>query len=145
MKGEESGVEENGVALRAAFFRHRNLAAADRISATICSRSLAVDVGGSCGPIIGAGGQKNQRDDESRHPYFWLVFIFPHIVRPSRLRITEVQSFGLVRKKLHDIVGENVMALVFEAIETEGLAEISYLVGDDEEGVAAVFDPRAGC
>src|SRR2546425_2264569 len=35
------------------------------------------------------------------------------------------------------------MALVFETIETEGLAEISYLVGDDEEGVAAVFDPRA--
>jgi hydroxyacylglutathione hydrolase len=35
------------------------------------------------------------------------------------------------------------MSLVFETIETEGLAEISYLVGDDEEGVAAVFDPRA--
>ena len=35
------------------------------------------------------------------------------------------------------------MSLIFEPIETEGLAEISYLVGDDEEGVAAVFDPRA--
>src|SRR5258708_12481305 len=35
------------------------------------------------------------------------------------------------------------MSLVFETIETEGLAEISYLVGDDDEGVAAVFDPRA--
>src|SRR5215210_8680597 len=35
------------------------------------------------------------------------------------------------------------MALVFETIETEGLAEISYLVGDDDEGNAAVFDPRA--
>jgi hydroxyacylglutathione hydrolase len=35
------------------------------------------------------------------------------------------------------------MSLVFETIPTEGLAEISYLVGDDEEGVAAVFDPRA--
>jgi hydroxyacylglutathione hydrolase len=35
------------------------------------------------------------------------------------------------------------MSLVFETIQTEGLAEISYLVGDDEEGVAAVFDPRA--
>lgn len=35
------------------------------------------------------------------------------------------------------------MSLVFEAIPTEGLAEISYLVGDDDEGVAAVFDPRA--
>jgi len=34
------------------------------------------------------------------------------------------------------------MSLVFETIETEGLAEISYLLGDDEEGVAAVFDPR---
>jgi hydroxyacylglutathione hydrolase len=35
------------------------------------------------------------------------------------------------------------MSLVFETIPTDGLAEISYLVGDDEEGVAAVFDPRA--
>src|SRR2546423_15334293 len=35
------------------------------------------------------------------------------------------------------------MSLVFEAIQTEGLAEISYLIGDDEEGIAAVFDPRA--
>lgn len=34
------------------------------------------------------------------------------------------------------------MSLVFEPIQTEGLAEISYLVGDDEEGTAAVFDPR---
>lgn len=35
------------------------------------------------------------------------------------------------------------MSLVFETIQTEGLAEISYLIGDDEDGVAAVFDPRA--
>jgi hydroxyacylglutathione hydrolase len=35
------------------------------------------------------------------------------------------------------------MSLVFETIHTEGLAELSYLVGDDEEGIAAVFDPRA--
>src|SRR5438132_675584 len=35
------------------------------------------------------------------------------------------------------------MSLVFETIQTEGLAEISYLIGDDEEGIAAVFDPRA--
>lgn len=35
------------------------------------------------------------------------------------------------------------MSLVFETIQTEGLAEISYLLGDDEEGTAAVFDPRA--
>jgi hydroxyacylglutathione hydrolase len=35
------------------------------------------------------------------------------------------------------------MSLVFETIHTEGLAALSYLVGDDEEGVAAVFDPRA--
>jgi hydroxyacylglutathione hydrolase len=35
------------------------------------------------------------------------------------------------------------MSLVFKAIQTEGIAELSYLVGDDDEGVAAVFDPRA--
>ena len=35
------------------------------------------------------------------------------------------------------------MSSVFETIQTEGLAEISYLIGDDEEGIAAVFDPRA--
>jgi hydroxyacylglutathione hydrolase len=34
------------------------------------------------------------------------------------------------------------MSLIFECIQTEGIAELSYLVGDDTEGVAAVFDPR---
>ncbi len=33
------------------------------------------------------------------------------------------------------------MSLVFERIQTEGIAELSYLLGDDEEGTAAVFDP----
>lgn len=33
------------------------------------------------------------------------------------------------------------MSLVFERIQTEGIAELSYLVGDDSDGVAAVFDP----
>jgi hydroxyacylglutathione hydrolase len=37
------------------------------------------------------------------------------------------------------------VSLVFKTIHTEGIAELSYLVGDDEEGVAAVFDPRADC
>lgn len=35
------------------------------------------------------------------------------------------------------------MALVFERIQTEGIAELSYLVGDDDDGVAAVFDPTS--
>src|ERR1700759_2282829 len=34
------------------------------------------------------------------------------------------------------------MSLVFKTIQTEGIAELSYLIGDDDEGVAAVFDPR---
>lgn len=34
------------------------------------------------------------------------------------------------------------MTMVFERIETEGLAQISYLVGDDSAGVAAVIDPQ---
>jgi hydroxyacylglutathione hydrolase len=34
------------------------------------------------------------------------------------------------------------MSLVFKTIQTHGIAELSYLVGDDDEGVAAVFDPR---
>ena len=33
------------------------------------------------------------------------------------------------------------MSLVFERIQTEGIAELSYLVGDDSAGVAAVVDP----
>src|SRR5437588_9800175 len=37
------------------------------------------------------------------------------------------------------------MALVFKTIQTEGVAELSYLVGDDDAGIAAVFDPRADC
>lgn len=35
------------------------------------------------------------------------------------------------------------MPLVFERIQTEGIAELSYLLGDDSAGVAAVFDPTA--
>ena len=34
------------------------------------------------------------------------------------------------------------MALVFEQIYTEGTAQLSYLIGDDGAGVAAVIDPR---
>jgi hydroxyacylglutathione hydrolase len=34
------------------------------------------------------------------------------------------------------------MALIFERIQTDGIAQLSYLVVDDSEGVAAVFDPR---
>src|SRR5256885_8988797 len=37
------------------------------------------------------------------------------------------------------------MSRVFKTIQPEGIAELSYLVGDDDEGVAAVFDPRADC
>jgi hydroxyacylglutathione hydrolase len=37
------------------------------------------------------------------------------------------------------------MSLVFKTIQTEGIAELSYLLGDDNEGVAAVFDPRPDC
>ena len=33
------------------------------------------------------------------------------------------------------------MALIFECIQTEGIAELSYMLGDDSDGVAAVFDP----
>ncbi|MGB7441511.1 MAG: rhodanese-like domain-containing protein [Coleofasciculaceae cyanobacterium] len=34
------------------------------------------------------------------------------------------------------------MALVLEQIKVEGLAQLSYIVGDDKAGVAAVIDPR---
>jgi hydroxyacylglutathione hydrolase len=34
------------------------------------------------------------------------------------------------------------MSLVFKTIQTHGIAELSYLIGDDDEGVAAIFDPR---
>ena len=33
------------------------------------------------------------------------------------------------------------MPLIFERILTEGIAELSYLIGDDSQGVAAVVDP----
>ena len=35
------------------------------------------------------------------------------------------------------------MAMILERVQTEGIAELSYLVGDDSEGTAAVIDPRA--
>ncbi len=34
------------------------------------------------------------------------------------------------------------MALVFEQINSTGLAQLSYIVGDDKAGIAAVIDPR---
>ena len=34
------------------------------------------------------------------------------------------------------------MALIFECVQTAGIAQLSYLLGDDGDGVAAVFDPR---
>jgi hydroxyacylglutathione hydrolase len=34
------------------------------------------------------------------------------------------------------------MSLILETIQTEGIAQLSYLVGDDESGTAAVIDPR---
>src|SRR6202022_4025369 len=37
------------------------------------------------------------------------------------------------------------MSLVFKTIQTAGIAELSYIVGDDDEGIAAVFDPRPDC
>ena len=37
------------------------------------------------------------------------------------------------------------MAMVFKDIFTPGIAQISYLIGDDSEGVAAVIDPRPDC
>jgi len=35
------------------------------------------------------------------------------------------------------------MSLVFKTIQTEGIAELSYLLGDDDEAIGAIFDPRA--
>ena len=35
------------------------------------------------------------------------------------------------------------MALVFERVVTEGLGDLSYLIGDDSAGTAAVIDPQA--
>ena len=34
------------------------------------------------------------------------------------------------------------MSLIFERVLTDGIAAVSYLIGDDEEGTAAVIDPR---
>src|SRR6266513_5117865 len=34
------------------------------------------------------------------------------------------------------------MSLVFKTIQTEGIAELSYLLGDDGEGIAVIFDTR---
>lgn len=35
------------------------------------------------------------------------------------------------------------MSMILERIQTEGIAELSYLIGDDKPGTAAVIDPRA--
>ena len=35
------------------------------------------------------------------------------------------------------------MSMILEQVRTEGIAELSYLIGDDKTGTAAVIDPRA--
>ena len=35
------------------------------------------------------------------------------------------------------------MSMILERVQTEGIAELSYLIGDDKPGTAAVIDPRA--
>ena len=35
------------------------------------------------------------------------------------------------------------MSLILETVQTEGIAELSYLIGDDKTGTAAVIDPRS--
>lgn len=37
------------------------------------------------------------------------------------------------------------MAMIFERVLTEGVAQLSYLIGDDKNGTAAVIDPRPDC
>ncbi|MDQ8198207.1 rhodanese-like domain-containing protein [Pelagicoccus enzymogenes] len=37
------------------------------------------------------------------------------------------------------------MALIIEPVYADGIAQLSYLIGDDSEGVAAVIDPRPDC
>ena len=34
------------------------------------------------------------------------------------------------------------MSLILETVQTDGIAELSYLIGDDKTGTAAVIDPR---
>src|SRR5690606_1157655 len=34
------------------------------------------------------------------------------------------------------------MTLVFQRVQTPGIAQVSYLIGDDSAGIAAVIDPR---
>lgn len=34
------------------------------------------------------------------------------------------------------------MSLILETIKTEGIAALSYLIGDDKTATAAVIDPR---
>ncbi len=34
------------------------------------------------------------------------------------------------------------MSMIMESVQTEGIAELSYLIGDDKAGTAAVIDPR---
>src|SRR5205823_5933419 len=53
----------------------------------------------------------------------------------SLWRVELRRSFGLTL----------CVSLVFKTVQTPGIAELSYLVGDDDESVAAIFDPRPDC
>jgi hypothetical protein len=53
-------------------------------------------------------------------------------VRPAWLHLKRVERTGFL------------MAPIFQRIQTAGIAQLLYLVGDDFGGVAAVFDPPSG-
>ena len=66
-------------------------------------------------------------------PWIFVAALAVMAAAPARLRGAAARSFTPKPPYL--------MALVFERIQTEGIAELSYLLGDDSDGVAAVFDP----
>jgi hypothetical protein len=59
--------------------------------------------------------------------------------KPARQRRALPRDWLAVLELLYSFGLIDPMSLVFKTIQTEGIAELSYLVGDDE-GVAAGFD-----
>lgn len=83
---------------------------------------------------------------EQTHQYYKAKQREDHGYRRDRGNILailppEVAPTAIVAGRLF-IRRRRAMTMIFERVQTQGIAQLSYLIGDDSRGTAAVIDPR---
>src|ERR1700682_3039478 len=98
-------------------------------------------------PRVQTNTRRNEYADARKHvpPVEWQPTRLPRNL-PDLRALLERQwlpshSIRMVFSAL-EFLNPNHMSLIFERVLTDGIAAVSDLIGDDEEGTAAVIDPR---